>query len=81
MTSTVTFLSLSSSVEEDFTAWKIKLWAAVCETYGVTERDDVNQRQYELIVHGEGDISEEKVFKGEVGRINQTIDNQKGLVF
>lgn len=62
------------SIEEDFITWKEKFWFAICERFGLQRGEDVNTRQYELIVHK--DLPPEKIFNGEIARLN-SFRNQK----
>lgn len=58
-----------ANIEDDFITWKERFWAAVCEHFHVVKSgEDISFRQYELIVHS--DIPQEKVFHGEVARLN-----------
>ncbi|RWS20774.1 NADPH--cytochrome P450 reductase-like protein, partial [Leptotrombidium deliense] len=66
-----------ANIEEDFITWKEHLWSAVCEQFNlVLSGDDVNLRQYELVVHSPTEVSDMKIFTGEVARLNSYV-NQK----
>ncbi|XP_054166499.1 NADPH--cytochrome P450 reductase-like [Oppia nitens] len=65
-----------ANIEEDFITWKEKFWASVCEQYDLQTGEEVSSRQYELIVHNTEDLAEDKVFRGEVTRLN-SYANQK----
>lgn len=62
--------------------WKDQFWTAVCDEFeGVTLNENAaNERQYEVIYHEKEELQEGKVFKGEPGRLNIKIDNQKPYV-
>ncbi|XP_015928394.1 NADPH--cytochrome P450 reductase [Parasteatoda tepidariorum] len=58
-----------ANIEEDFITWKERFWGAVCEHFNIESfGEDVNLRQYELVIHDE--INEEKIFTGEHARLN-----------
>lgn len=58
-----------ANIEDDFITWKERFWGAVCEHFNVVKSgEDISFRQYQLIVHD--DIAEEKVYTGEVARLN-----------
>ena len=60
------------SIEEDYVTWLDKFWSAVCEYYGISASEqDLCIRQYQLIAHN--DILPEKVYKGEVTRLNSYV--------
>lgn len=57
------------SIEEDFVTWMNKFWPVVCDFYGISaDEQDISMRQYKLVSHE--DLPVEKVFKGEVSRLN-----------
>ncbi|XP_055936551.1 NADPH--cytochrome P450 reductase-like isoform X1 [Argiope bruennichi] len=58
-----------ANIEEDFITWKERFWSAVCEHFHIeTLGEDINLRQYELVVHE--DLPPEKIFTGEISRLN-----------
>lgn len=62
------FYWLYYSIEEDFITWKERFWNAVCEHFNIeTLGEDINLRQYELVVH---ETAPEKIFTGEIARLN-----------
>ncbi|CAF0969736.1 unnamed protein product [Brachionus calyciflorus] len=57
------------NIEEDFVTWMDKFWPIVCEYYGISASEqDISMRQYKLL--NIDDVPEEKIFKGEVHRLN-----------
>ena len=57
------------SIEEDFVTWMDKFWNVVCNHFGISASEqDVSIRQYKLVNHE--DVQTDKVFKGEVSRLN-----------
>jgi len=59
-----------ANIEEDFITWKERFWPAVCEQFGVeASGEDVNMRQYTLVVQDES-LPTEKIYKGEVARLH-----------
>lgn len=63
------FITCHCSIEDDFITWKEHFWAAVCEHFNVEKSgEDISFRQYQLIVHDE--FNEEKIYRGEVARLN-----------
>lgn len=58
-----------TNIEEDFVTWMDKFWPVVCNHFGISASEqDVSIRQYKLVNHE--DLPVEKVFKGEVARLN-----------
>ncbi len=46
-----------------------KFWNVVCEYYGISASEqDISIRQYRMLTHD--DLPAEKVFKGEISRLN-----------
>jgi NADPH-ferrihemoprotein reductase len=62
-----------ANIEEDFVTWMDKFWTCVCDQFGISsqEQDGISIRQYKQNVHK--DLPSEKVFKGEVSRLNSYI--------
>jgi len=58
-----------ANIEEDFVTWMDKFWTVVCDHFGISASEqDISIRQYKLLNHD--DVPNEKVFKGEVLRLN-----------
>ncbi|CAB3373587.1 Hypothetical predicted protein [Cloeon dipterum] len=61
-----------ANIEDDFITWKDRLWPAVCEFFGIeASGEEESMRQYKLTEHA--DIAPEKVYKGEVARLNSLV--------
>jgi len=59
------------NIEDDFVQWKEAFWNSVCEEFNLENLgDDFSMRQYEATVLKEGDYKPERVFSGEVARLN-----------
>lgn len=57
------------SIEEDFVTWMDQFWPVVCDYFGITASEqDISIRNYKLVAHD--DLPTEKVFKGEISRLN-----------
>lgn len=64
-----------ANIEDDFITWKDKFWPVVCDYFNIESTgDDVSIRQYKLTEHSDLDV--DKVFSGEVARIN-SFKNQR----
>ncbi|XP_076045478.1 cytochrome P450 reductase [Oratosquilla oratoria] len=64
-----------ANMEDDFITWKDSMWPRVCEEFGLEgEAEDINMRQYRLIVHD--DIDPERIYTGEVARLH-SFKNQR----
>jgi NADPH-ferrihemoprotein reductase len=55
----------AGTMEEDFLAWKEPMWAALCETMGLEEREAVYEPVYEVTEKEDLDITQETVYLGE----------------
>jgi len=59
------------NIEDDFIQWKEGFWSSVCEEFGLEYLgDDFSMRQYEATELKEGEYNPERVFRGEVARLN-----------
>lgn len=59
------------NIEDDFIQWKENFWTSVCEEFGLEYLgDDFSMRQYEATELKDGDYNPERVFRGEVARLN-----------
>merc|ERR1739844_606720 len=59
------------NIEDDFIQWKENFWTSVCEEFGLEYLgDDFSMRQYEATELKEGEYNPERVFRGEVARLN-----------
>jgi len=69
-----------ANIEEDFVTWMDKFWPIVCDHFGISASEqDVCMRQYKLVNH-EG-LPPEKVFKGEVARLNSYTRQRPYVMF
>uniref|UniRef100_A0A915L6H1 NADPH--cytochrome P450 reductase n=1 Tax=Romanomermis culicivorax TaxID=13658 RepID=A0A915L6H1_ROMCU len=59
------------NLEEDFMLWRENFWPAVCELFDIkTIGEDISTRQYKLTVHDATSVAPEKIFRGEIARLN-----------
>jgi len=59
------------NIEDDFIQWKEGFWTSVCEEFGLEYLgDDFSMRQYEATELKDGEFNPERVFRGEVARLN-----------
>ena len=59
------------NIKDDFIQWKEGFWTSVCEEFGLEYLgDDFSMRQYEATELKDGEYNPERVFRGEVARLN-----------